>query len=549
VATDVEGEGGRRNAALYLRMSTEQQVYSLANQAQAMLAYAEAHAMDVVTIYADEGRSGLTLRGRSSLKRLLNEVQAGGCAFTVLLVYDVSRWGRFQDVDESAFHEHTCFRAGIEVVYCFEPFNNDQSALSSIMKDLKRVMAGEYSRDLSAKVSAAQCRLAALGYHQGGPVGYGLRRVVVDDRGTVKGPLRKGEAKTRLEDHVAVVPGPRQELAVVRRIFSDFVSSALSISEITRRLNADPALGEEWSFYRVKHVLQNEAYIGHVVFGRRTTTMRNPVKHIPSHLWVRYTSAFPPIVPDALFSAAAERLKRPRRRPLFRSDEAMLQSLRDLYAANGRISARMIDATAGMSNRGAYRARFGGVLRAAEMAGIPIAHDYGYLEKNAAGRSARSDVMDTLVATFSRQVSDVHRGGPRGHIVHIGHNLAFLVRFVRGIRKKGRGIRWNFAVPCPTRADYCLLVRQGDEDAILDYYLFPAICLGFSQVVLGPENAPSTDRYRVRSLADVLSLALKCEAHLEEMGPRVGRRLGSRERVAQDIGPAADFGSSGEAVR
>jgi DNA invertase Pin-like site-specific DNA recombinase len=285
VATDIEG--GRRNAALYLRMSTEQQVYSLANQTQAMLAYAEAHAIDVVTIYADEGRSGLTLRGRSSLKRLLRDVQVGGCAFTVLLVYDVSRWGRFQDVDEAAYYEHTCYRAGIDVTYCFEPFENDQSALSAIMKDLKRVMAGEYSRDLSAKVSAAQCRLAALGYHQGGPVGYGLRRVVVDDRGVIKGPLRKGESKTQLEDHVAVMPGPQGEIKVVRRIFNDFVDSGLSISEIARRLNSNPAThsaGKVWSFYRVKHVLENEAYIGHVVFGRRRTTMRSPVRHIPPHL-------------------------------------------------------------------------------------------------------------------------------------------------------------------------------------------------------------------------------------------------------------------------
>jgi DNA invertase Pin-like site-specific DNA recombinase len=531
VTTDIEG--GRRNAALYLRMSTEQQVYSLANQAQAMLAYAEAHAMDVVTIYADEGRSGLTLRGRSSLKRLLKEVQAGGCAFTVLLIYDVSRWGRFQDVDEAAFHEHTCFRAGIEVVYCFEPFENNQSALSAIMKDLKRVMAGEYSRDLSAKVSAAQCRLAALGYHQGGPVGYGLRRVVVDDCGAVKGPLRKGETKTRLEDHVAVVPGPRREIKVVRRIFSDFVCSGLSISEIARRLNADPAAhgeGEVWSYYRVKHLLRNEAYIGHFVYGRRTTTMRNPVKNIPPHLWVRYTAAFPPIVVIERFAAAAERLKRPRRRPVFQSDEAMLQSLRDLYAMNGRISARMIDDAPGVPNLGAYRARFGGVLKAAELSGTPIAHDYRYLEKNAAMRSARSDVIDAVVATFSKQFFDVRRGGARGNVVLIGHSLVVLVRFVRGIRKKGRGLRWTFAVPCPAPADYWLVVRLGDEDAILDYYLFPVICLGFAQVVLGRENDPSTDRYRVRSLADVLPLALKCEAHGDEMGPRVWRTPGSRER-------------------
>mgnify|MGYP006201013309 CR=1 FL=1 len=39
----------------------------------------------------------------------------------------------------------------------------------------KRAMAGEYSRELSAKVFAGQCRLIELGFRQGGPAGYGLR--------------------------------------------------------------------------------------------------------------------------------------------------------------------------------------------------------------------------------------------------------------------------------------------------------------------------------------------------------------------------------------
>ena len=41
-------------------------------------------------------------------------------------------------------------------------------------------MAGEYSRELSVKVFAGQCRLIALGFRQGGPAGYGLRRQLVD---------------------------------------------------------------------------------------------------------------------------------------------------------------------------------------------------------------------------------------------------------------------------------------------------------------------------------------------------------------------------------
>jgi DNA invertase Pin-like site-specific DNA recombinase len=66
--------------------------------------------------------------------------------FTSLLVYDVSRWGRFQDVDESAYYEYVLKRSGIRVHYCAEQFENDGSMSSSVLKTLKRSMAAEYSR-------------------------------------------------------------------------------------------------------------------------------------------------------------------------------------------------------------------------------------------------------------------------------------------------------------------------------------------------------------------------------------------------------------------
>jgi hypothetical protein len=50
--------------------------------------------------------------------------------------------------------------------------------MNAVIKSLKRAMAGEYSRELSTKVFAGQCRLVTLGYRQGGAAGYGLRRLL-----------------------------------------------------------------------------------------------------------------------------------------------------------------------------------------------------------------------------------------------------------------------------------------------------------------------------------------------------------------------------------
>src|SRR5258705_1678154 len=88
----------------------------------------------------------------------MTDVQSAVRDFEAILVYDVSRWGRFQDADEGAYYEHLCSRAGIPVHYCEEQFDNDGSIGSTLLKNVKRVMAGEYSRELSVKGFAGQDR-------------------------------------------------------------------------------------------------------------------------------------------------------------------------------------------------------------------------------------------------------------------------------------------------------------------------------------------------------------------------------------------------------
>ena len=96
------------------------------------------------------------------------EVPTQFCAgFKSILVYDVSRWGRFQDADESAYYEYICRQAGVSVHYCAEQFENDGSPMSTVMKTMKRTMAGEYSRELSTKVFQGACRLIQLGFQAG----------------------------------------------------------------------------------------------------------------------------------------------------------------------------------------------------------------------------------------------------------------------------------------------------------------------------------------------------------------------------------------------
>src|SRR5258706_7075456 len=171
-------------AAQYLRMSTDHQQYSLRSQTAAIQRYAEIHGFRIVQTYEDAGKSGLSLKRRYGLARLLHDVVKGAQPYKTILVYDVSRWGRFQDADEAAHYEFVCKSAGVPVHYCAETFTNDGTLPNTIMKALKRVMAGEYSRELSVKIDRAKRIVAELGFRAGGAAGYGLRRMPLSASGT-----------------------------------------------------------------------------------------------------------------------------------------------------------------------------------------------------------------------------------------------------------------------------------------------------------------------------------------------------------------------------
>src|SRR5476649_2836919 len=86
--------------AVYIRMSTEHQQYSTSNQMDVIRDYAKRRGMQIAKEYSDEGKSGLNIQGRDSLTQMIQDVQNGQINFSRILVYDISRWGRFQDADE-----------------------------------------------------------------------------------------------------------------------------------------------------------------------------------------------------------------------------------------------------------------------------------------------------------------------------------------------------------------------------------------------------------------------------------------------------------------
>lgn len=494
-------------AAEYVRMSTEHQQYSTENQKEAIRKYAEARGMAVVKTFVDSGKSGLRIQGRDALKELVQTVQLGKADFEAILVYDVSRWGRFQDADESAYYEYMCRRAGINVHYCAEQFENDGSPVSTIVKGVKRAMAGEYSRELSAKVFIGQCRLVEMGFRQGGHAGYGLRRMLRDGIGNDKGLLSHGEHKSIQTDRVILVPGPSHELEIVRDIYRLFVREGVNESTIANILNERGEKRDEihsWTRGTVHEVLTNEKYIGNNVYNKESFKLKKRRVINPPDMWVRCNGAFESTISADEFVGANEIIKERSRRL---TDAELLDRLKAVYQRTRRLSAVLIDEIEGMPSSSVYKSRFGSLVRAYTLVGYVPERDYGFIEINRRLRRLHRDLITDVV----HQISDL--GGEitedcDNDLLTINQEFTVSIVLARCYATEAGSFRWRILFDLALGPDITVAVRMtANNDTIFDYYVFPKLDICFTKLLLREHNPVSLETYRFDTLAYFLGLA------------------------------------------
>jgi DNA invertase Pin-like site-specific DNA recombinase len=494
-------------AVEYVRMSTEHQQYSTENQSDKLREYAAKRGIEVVRTYADSGKSGLRIEGRTSLQQLLKDVESGSADFTIILVYDVSRWGRFQDADESAYYEYRCRRAGIQVTYCAEQFENDGSPVSTIVKGVKRAMAGEYSRELSAKVFAGQCRLIELGFRQGGPAGYGLRRVLLDQNGSVKAQLTRGEHKSLQTDRVILMPGPEDEIHNVNLMYRWFIDDGLVESEITRRLNEMAVrtdLDRPWTRATVHEVLTNEKYIGNNVYNRISFKLKKLRVENTSDMWIKKEGAFEPIVPPDVFYTAQGII---RARAYRYTNEELIERLRVLYQHRGFLSGLVINEAENMPSTAVYAHRFGSLVRAYQMVGFTPDRDYRYLEVNKFLRRFHPEIVNQTESRIAT-LGGVVRRDAATDLLMINDEFSISLVLARCQTPESGRHHWKVRFDTSLAPDITVAVRLDySNQAALDYYLLPRLDFGLSLINLGERNPVEFESYRFDSLDYLYGMA------------------------------------------
>jgi hypothetical protein len=281
---------------------------------------------------------------------------------------DVSRWGRFQNLDQGSHYEFICFEAGAPVIYCSEPFDNDGTPIMALLKQIKRLQAAEFSRELSEKISQAILLQAKIGHKQGGPRRFGFDRILVDENGQPIQKLSRGQTKALNDHRVVYAVGSDEEVKIIRDIFAWYTRDQKTLRSIAKHLNDTgiPA-GDRpaWSDSMVRRVLSDELALGIYTFNRTTQRLKSKSRKNPPEALIK-TKVVDPIIGRAQFDSAAKRL-RIRRHNVPASEN--LSAVSRLLRVKGYLTCELIDRCPYTPTSGTLVEQFGSIHTVYEQVG------------------------------------------------------------------------------------------------------------------------------------------------------------------------------------
>jgi len=364
-------------------------------------------------------------------------------------------------------------------------------------------MAAEFSRELSAKVHAGQLRRAALGFRQGGPLGFGLRRELIDENRLSKGYLKRGQQKSLKTDNVVLRLGQPNEIEVIQQIFQDYVEERKSEEEIVRWLNREHVpnhLGRPWTRRMVDYILRNENYIGNTVYNRESNPLRGGKVKNPPSLWIRTRGWIAPAVDRNVFLRAQRRLTL---RWLHLTDDELLDRLKSLLEREGRLSEAIINDTLGIPSIKVYNGRFGSLRNAYRRIGYELKWDFDWVDRSGEFNALLGDIAANLGARLEKtgSVACFEQGTD---VLTVNNRFAISLRLARSWRSSDRKPIWTINRRAILPAGHIIAIRLDESNnSVLDYFLLPTKAMTGSKIRFMEAGLYRFDSCRFRTSAQL----------------------------------------------
>lgn len=348
-----------RGIAYYRHSARDRQENSVAIQQELVQKWAKDNGVEIIHEFSDRGKSGLTAEGRDAFNDMMENWVKQRKDFDFVLCLDVSRWGRFQDIDLSATYSAECKKHGKQVIYTTLGMPRPDDPLYPVYVQFERFRAAQYSKELSAKVFYGCVKISQQGYWAGGKAPFGFDRLLLDESRHRLHVLTQGQKKSIQNQRVTLTLGPEQQVLTVRRIFNEYIDAGNSMEHIAARLNADgsrSAMGGLWNAGKIRRILTNVMYAGTLVYNKTTSKLKTPTRRNPVEQWIRTAGAIDPLVDQAVFERAQAVMAEA---ALRYSPETMLRHLDRLHREHGFLRPSLIAADETSPSVPTYVDRFG----------------------------------------------------------------------------------------------------------------------------------------------------------------------------------------------
>jgi len=227
----------------YLRMSTDKQETSIADQRKELAAHAKARSYSVVGEYVDEGISGDATEKRLAFQRMVAD--SGKKRFELILCWDQDRFGRFDPL-EGGYWIKPIRDAGVQLETIAQGRIDWSDFASRLVWTITQEAKHAYLRTMSRDVVR------------------GLRSAV--ESGVYPGMAPFGYRK----QNKRLVLGPAEEVEIVRDIFAMKISGMGHRTIMNRLHDAGriaPGTGE-WYQGQVRYILARKTYTGNTYYGK-----------------------------------------------------------------------------------------------------------------------------------------------------------------------------------------------------------------------------------------------------------------------------------------
>ena len=343
----------------------------------------------------------------------------------------------------------------------------------------------------------------------GSSPGYGLLRMVVASDQKRRKILSTGEYKSLASDRVILVPGPREEVECIRRIY-DLVLQGKNVTQIAGILNGlgiPYRDGKPWRRYAVEEIVINPKYAGSYVWNKSSQTLgQRCVTNLPES-WVVNRDAFAPIIDRKTF----DRVQRLRGREKRWSDEQLLDKLKLLLAKKGELSMKLIDTTPGMPCSTTYYRRLG-----------PFRHIYpmvGYSSRPATSQKSdhrertrvlREGLVRRLVALSPGKVTVFNLVRDARPMLELDNGVRVAIRICT--RTTTGRVRWRLYNGISSHRGHvtllCLL--NAKNDAVDKFYVVPGVESVEGEQIITENCSCLAAGLRLDDLQELYGAAMHC---------------------------------------